>query len=178
MSTSAAATTTATPKVLGSSPDAYDGTPNKAQAFWSALENYFYLNDTLFTDENRKIATALTFFKIGTPAGEWARDKQKTAMAVTPVNFRTWAAFKTAFKKHFIPAQSQLESTKNMYNLKMGTRDFNSWYQEWSTHAEHANVDENTRMFAFRTNIPYSLHQKILMHDPQPTTMTTLVEKA
>ena len=73
MSTSAAAmTTAATPKVLGLPPDAYDGTPNKAQAFWSALENYFYLNNTLFTDENRKIATALTFFKIGTPAGEWA----------------------------------------------------------------------------------------------------------
>jgi hypothetical protein len=71
MSTSAA-TTTATPKVLGSPPNVYDGTPNKAQAFWSALENYFYLNDTLFTDVNRKIATALTFFKIGTPAGEWA----------------------------------------------------------------------------------------------------------
>jgi hypothetical protein len=169
---------TAPPKVLGSSPDAYDGTPNKAQAFWSALENYFYLNDTLFTDENRKIATALTFFKIGMPAGEWAQDKQKIAMAATLVNFGTWAAFKTAFEKHFIPAQSQLESTKNMYNLKMGTRDFNSWYQEWSTHAERANVDENTRMFAFRNNIPQSLHQKILMHDPQPTTMTALVEKA
>ena len=106
MSTSTVATTTtATPKVLGSSPDVYDGTPSKAQAFWSALENYFYLNDTLFTDENRKIATALTFFKIGTPAGEWACDKQKTAMAVTPVDFGSWADFKTAFKKHFIPTQ-------------------------------------------------------------------------
>ena len=72
MSTSAATTTTTTPKAMGSPPDAYDGAPNKAQAFWSALENYFYLNDTMFTDENRKIATALTFFKIGTSAGEWA----------------------------------------------------------------------------------------------------------
>jgi hypothetical protein len=73
MSTSAAAMTmTATPKALGLPPNVYDRTLSKAQAFWSALENYFYLNDTLFTDDNRKIATALTFFKIGTPAGEWA----------------------------------------------------------------------------------------------------------
>jgi hypothetical protein len=178
MSTSAAATTTTVPKAMGSPPEAYDGALNKAQAFWSALENYFYLNDALFTDENRKIATALTFFKIGTSAREWARDKQKKAMAATPISFGTWAAFKTAFEKHFIPAQSQLESTKLMYNLKMGTRDFNSWYQEWSTHAERADVDENTRMFTFRNCIPQSLHQKIIMNDPQPTTMTALVEKA
>jgi Zinc knuckle len=65
-----------------------------------------------------------------------------------------------------------------MYALKMGTRDFNSWYQEWSTHAERANVDENTRMFAFRNCIPQSLHQKIILHDPQPTMMMDLVEKA
>jgi Retrotransposon gag protein len=178
MSTSAATTTTTTPKAMGSPPDAYDGAPNKAQAFWSALENYFYLNDAMFTDENRKIATALTFFKIGTTAGAWARDKQKKAMTANPINFGTWAAFKTAFEKHFIPTQSQLESTKLMYALKMGTRDFNSWYQEWSTHAERASVDENTRMFAFRNCIPQSLHQKIISHDPQPTTMTDLVEKA
>jgi Zinc knuckle len=99
-------------------------------------------------------------------------------MAATLVDFGTWAAFKTVFEKHFIPTQSQLELTKIMYNLKMGTRDFNSWYQEWSTHAEHANVNENTQMFAFRNNIPQSLHQKIIMHDPQPTTMVDLVEKA
>ena len=87
---------------------------------------------TLFTDENRKIATALTFFKIGMPAGEWAQDKQKTAMAATSVDFGSWADFRTAFEKHFIPAQSQLELTKIMYNLKIGTCDFNFWYQEWS----------------------------------------------
>jgi hypothetical protein len=99
-------------------------------------------------------------------------------MAMTPVNFRSWADFKTAFEKHFIPAQSQLESTKIMYNLKMGMCDFNSWYQEWSTHAERASVDENTWMFVFRNNIPQNLHQKILMHDPQPITMKDLVNKA
>ena len=43
---------------------------------------------------------------------------------------------------------------------------------------QRAAIDENTQMFAFRNNILYSLHQKILMHDPQPTTMTALVEKA
>ena len=69
MSTS---TSTATPKSLGSPQDTYDGKPDKAEAFWSALELYFYLNSGMFTDNNRKITTALTYFKVRTPAGEWA----------------------------------------------------------------------------------------------------------
>ena len=84
----------------------------------------------------------------------------------------------TVYFVDVIPTQLQLELTEIMYNLKMGTRDFNSWYQEWSTHAERASIDENTWMFAFRNNIPQSLQQKILMHDPQPTMMKDLVEKA
>ena len=65
-------TSTATPKSLGSPPEPYDGKPDKAKAFWSALESYFYLNSSMFADDNRKIATALTYFKVGTPTGEWA----------------------------------------------------------------------------------------------------------
>ena len=69
MSTS---TSTAAPKSLGSPPEPYDGKPDKAEAFWSALKTYFYLNSSMFADDNRKIATTLTYFKVGTPAGEWA----------------------------------------------------------------------------------------------------------
>ena len=65
-------TSTTAPKLLGSPPEPYDGKPDKAEAFWSALESYFYLNSGMFADDNRKIATALTYFKVGTPAGEWA----------------------------------------------------------------------------------------------------------
>ena len=65
-------TSTAAPKSLGSPPEPYDGKPDKTEAFWSALESYFYLNSGMFVDDNRKIATALTYFKVGTPAREWA----------------------------------------------------------------------------------------------------------
>ena len=69
MSTS---TSTTTPKSLGSLPKPYDGKPDKAEAFWSALKLYFYLNSGMFADNNRKIATALMYFKVGMPAREWA----------------------------------------------------------------------------------------------------------
>jgi hypothetical protein len=112
-------TTAAPPKFLGSTPELFDGKANKAQAFWSALENHFYLNNMAFTNEGKKVATTLTYFKIGTPAGKWAHDKQNTALAATPINFGTWANFKTAFKKHFIPMESELQAITAMYNTPM-----------------------------------------------------------
>jgi Retrotransposon gag protein/Zinc knuckle len=171
-------TSTAAPKSLGSPPEPYDGKPDKAEAFWSALESYFYLNSGMFADDNRKIATALTYFKVGMPAGEWARDKQKTALAAAPVDFGSWRDFKKNYDTHFVPAQSQLQAVQAMHNLWMGGRTFNDWYQEWSTHASRLGVDENTKMFAFRKNIPMALHEKIIALHPQPTTLKDLVEKA
>ena len=171
-------TSTAAPKSLGSPPEPYDGKPDKAEAFWSALESYFYLNSGMFADDNRKIATALTYFKVGTPAREWARDKQKTALAANPVDFGSWANFKKGYDTHFVPAQSQLQAVQAMHNLRMGGRTFNDWYQEWSTHTSRSGVDKNTKMFAFRKNIPMALHEKIIALHPQPTTLKDLVEKA
>ena len=52
------------------------------------------------------------------------------------------------------------------------------WYQEWSTHASRSGVDKNTKMFAFRKNIPMALHEKIIALHPQPMTWKDLIEKA
>jgi hypothetical protein len=60
----------------------------------------------------------------------------------------------------------------------MGSQEFNEWYQKWSIYVRHANVDEQTRMYAFRKNLQPSLHQKIIGMSPQPTDITTLVEAA
>ena len=171
-------TSTAAPKSLGSPPEPYDGKLDKTEAFWSALELYFYLNSGMFADDNRKIATALTYFKVRTPAREWARDKQKTALAANPIDFGSWANFKKGYDTHFVPAQSQLQTVQAMHNLRMGGRTFNNWYQEWSTHASRSGVDENTKMFTFRKNIPMALHEKIITLHPQPMTLKDLIEKA
>ena len=70
----------ATPKILGSAPEPYDGKPEKADAFLNNLGNYYFLNGTIFDTDAKKVSTALTYFKMGTPAGEWARDKQNAAV--------------------------------------------------------------------------------------------------
>jgi hypothetical protein len=165
-------------KILGAAPEPFEGKPEKAEAFWNNLENYFYLNKDVFNTEGKKISSALTYFKIGTSAGEWAQDLQKNTLKHTPISFGTWATFKDNFKKHFIPAHSALEATNAMYTSKMGGRPFNEWYQDWSTYTSRSGANEDTQMFTFQKALPMALHQKIMGVSPQPTKLKGLAEKA
>jgi hypothetical protein len=123
---------------VGTAPDAFNGNPAKAEPFWNALENYYTLNDAVYTNQRQKVAAALTHFKVGTPAGDWASDRLSTALSATPINYGTWADFRDKFKEQFIPPQTQVESIQKIHNLPMGSREFNKWYQEWSMYTRRA----------------------------------------
>jgi len=139
----------ATPKLLGSTPDPYDGNPTKAQAFWNTLANYYTMNDAVYNTDDKKVPAALTNFKAGTRGGDWASDRIAEALAANPTNYRTWAQFKTTFEKQFIPPQVQQEAIKGMHSTYMGNREFNDWYQDWSNFARRSGIDDNTKMYAF-----------------------------
>src|SRR6266581_3913281 len=64
-----------------------------------------------------------------------------------------------------------------MHDTRMGTSNFATWFQEWSTHTRHTGVDEFTKMWAFRHNLPDRLRQKLLTLSLQPATLAELVEK-
>jgi hypothetical protein len=168
------ATASNTTRLLGTPPEPYDGAIDKAEAFWTNLDNYYYLNTDSYTDLNKRIASALTHFKLGTAAGEWAKDRQKTALAASPITFGTWENFRDAFKQQFIPGDQELLAAQKMHTLRMGTRPFSEWYQEWSTHASRSGANDATKMYAFRQNIPIPLHNKILRVTPSPTTLECL----
>jgi hypothetical protein len=166
------------PRLMGSPPELFDGQAKIAETFLSQIDNYYYLNDASFTSESRRVSAALTHFKSGTAAGDWAQDRITAALSTNPPDFGTWNAFVEAFKVHFVPVESQLESNALMHYFPQNTTPFNEWYQKWYTHASRAGVDEQTRMFAFRRNISHTLHQKLLSIVPQPDTLPLLVEKA
>jgi hypothetical protein len=84
----------------------------------------------VYVNEGQKVAAALTHFKMGTSAGDWASDHLATALGATPVAYSTWANFKTKFREQFIPPQMQVESIQKIHNLPMGNREFNEWYQD------------------------------------------------
>jgi hypothetical protein len=115
-STTAAAAST---RILGSAPEPFDGASNKAETFWTALENYYYVNHDIYSDENKCVAVALTHFKLGSTAAEWAKDRQKAALTLSPPDFGTWNELKDTFKTHFIPVDSKLLSTQSMHSLQM-----------------------------------------------------------
>jgi hypothetical protein len=120
------------PRLLGTVPEAFDGNADKAISFWNTLENYYHLNATTFTDDAKKVSTALTNFKLGTQAGEWASDHITTTRAGAQVDYGTWIDFKDAFKAQFIPPETQQDAIIKIHELYMGNREFNEWYQEWS----------------------------------------------
>ena len=125
-----------------------------------------------------KVVAALTHFKVGTQAGNWASDRMATALSANPVTYGTWVQFKADFKEQFIPPETQAEAIKQVHALAMGNRDFNKWYQEWSQFARQSCMDDQSKMFAFRRNLKSEIHNKLLLVSPQPTTLAGLVEKA
>ena len=168
----------ATPQPVGVTPKAYDGKASSAIAFWNTLKNYYTVNTAVYSDEKARIQSALTHFKLGTQAGEWASNRIAKALDANPVDYGTWANFKKDFNTQFIPPQTQVDAIAKMHSLRMGNREFNDWFQEWSTHCRCANVDEGTKMYAFCRALNQALNQKLVNITPQPTTLDALVEKA
>ena len=84
------------------------------------LENYYTINEAIYTAANTKIAAALTHFKQGTQAREWASDLMATALGHTPADYGTWATFIMAFEKQFIPPETQVQAITQIYACKMG----------------------------------------------------------
>ena len=123
------------PRILGTAPDPYDSSSEKAIAFWNTLANYYAINKAVYTTNAQKVSSALTHFKIGTPAGNWASDLMQMALAAQPPSYGTWDEFKEAFKKQFIPLASQMEAISKTHSNQMGSKDFATWFLEWSTEA-------------------------------------------
>jgi len=166
------------PYILGTAPEPYNGKGDTAIAFWNALENYFTVNATTFDTNAKKVSTALTYFKQGTQAGDWASDHIATILSRNPVNYGTWDDFRDAFQEQFIPPEMQNEAIQNIHNIPQRNWEFGEWYQEWSRYARRANVDEATKMSVFCRALDTALHNKLLQLLPMPTTLARLVEKA
>jgi len=166
------------PCILGTAPESYNRKGDMAIAFWNSLENYFTVNATTFDTNTKKVSSALTYFKQGTQARDWASDHIATILARNPVNYGTWDDFKDAFKDQFIPLETQNEAIQNIHNTPQRNWEFGEWYQEWSKYARQVNVDEATQMYAFRRALDTALHNKLLQLSPMPTTLARLVEKA
>jgi len=121
------------PCILGTPLEPYDGNAYRATAFLNVLENFFAINATIYNTSAKKIAAALTFFKQGMQGRDWASDM--IAGALDSRNYGSWADFKKAYQDQFVPPETQTESIQKVHTTLQKSREFNEWYQEWSTHA-------------------------------------------
>jgi hypothetical protein len=165
-------------KALGMPPEPYDGSATKAENFLSTLQSYYNLNGNLYSNDSKKVTAALSHFKVGTPVGEWARDRQNAALSANQINYGTWDDFIAAFRVHFIPVQTAQQAMNMIWTLKMGNKPFHEWYQEWSTYASHSDANDATKMFAFCQALPAGLNDKLIGLSPAPMTLAGLVDKA
>jgi hypothetical protein len=161
---------------MGTPPEPYDGKLQTATTFWNALSSYYSINAALFSLESLCVAAALTHFKLGTEAGDWASECMETALARNPVDYGSWQDFKDAFAKQFILLQIKAEAISKMYSTAIGSRPFNKWYLDWSGHARCADIDNHTKMWAFRKNLNSAINLKIIGVSLQPTTLDDLVK--
>ena len=105
---------------VGAPPEAYDGKASSAITFWNTLKNYYIVNSAIYANEKAWIESALTHFKLGTQAREWASDQIAKALSASPADYRTWAKLKKDFNTQFIPPQTQVDAITKMHSLCMG----------------------------------------------------------
>jgi len=115
------------PRILGTAPKSYNGKGDTAIAFWNSLENYFTVNATTFDTNAKKVLLALTYFKQGTQAEDWASDHIATILAGNPVNYGMWQDFRDAFKAQFIPLETQNEAIQSIHNTPQRNWEFGKW---------------------------------------------------
>ena len=93
------ATSSRITKIRIGCPDEYDGKAETAQAWLDSVRLYLLINHTLYYDDDRKIAFALSYMKKGS-AAIWAEVRHQQGL--TTLSFGTFTQFQTDFETTFI----------------------------------------------------------------------------
>jgi len=112
--------------------DEFDGTCTKSNHWLKNVTAYLTVNPLIFSDDEKKIALALSFMTQGA-AATWSEDFMDHAYSLnpasnadialqTPYGYGTWADFVTDFRKAFSPVDVQGTAMAQLMNLHQGRR--------------------------------------------------------
>ena len=87
--------------------DEYDGKAETAQAWLDSVRLYLLINHTLYYDDDRKIAFALSYMKKGS-AAIWAEVRHQQGLAT--LSFGTFTQFQTDFENTFVDTNAAREA--------------------------------------------------------------------
>ena len=150
-------------------PDDFDGSSNKASAWIDSVMLYLMINDTLYNQDQKKIAFALSIMKEGS-AATWASTFTKKALALTPPTLGTWTSFYSDFKTSFIhidvknEAIAWLTTTCVSKNLPLG-----DYISQFKNHITLSKINKDALINFFSRGIPISLMKQIYAMDTVPT---------
>ena len=153
-------------------PPSFDGTPEKARAWFNNVQLYLLVNKDIYNDDDRKIAYALSFMKEGA-AALWSLTETEAALKRNPPNFGTWQNFLNKFSASFI-----LENTKDQAIAWMTTAKVDKktplidYISQFKNNAALSEINNEDILINFYSRgIPSFLMKKIYGMDTVPTTI-------
>ena len=131
----------------------FDGDRTKSNRWLRNITAYLAVNDTMYTNHEKKIVTALSYMTQGA-AATWSEDFMDHAQTLDPdsnadaalqtaYGYGTWNEFVQEFKKAFSPIDTQGTAMAQLVNLRQGKRDLTEYIATFNQLALRAKVHDD-----------------------------------
>lgn len=151
-------------------PDPFDGTPSKADAFISQLILYFHGKRNEIQDDHDKIILALSYMKGGT-AGPWAKRKVKQYAGEEEIT-QDWDEFYQEFQQTFGDPDPASTARHKMEHLKQGSHTADEYVASFRELQEDTGYNDAALVEMFERGLNSALVDKIYALPQMPSTLS------
>jgi hypothetical protein len=122
-------------------PVAFDGNIRKALHWLHSIKAYFAVNAAVYSTDEKKVVTALTYMTEGTVAS-WS-DTFYQVCEGRLAKYGTWADFEKEFREMFTPADASIVALNKIQKLKQLQKSLMSYIAKFRSLVAVANVKES-----------------------------------
>jgi len=131
----------------------FDGDHTKSNRWLRNITAYLAVNDTMYSDNKKKVVTALSYMTQGATA-TWSEDFMDHAQSLNPATgandanqtafgYGTWNEFIEEFKKAFSPVDTQGTAMAQLVNLRQGKKELTEYIATFNQLALRAKVTDD-----------------------------------
>ena len=160
-------------------PDEYNGKAETAQAWLDSVRLYLLINHTLYYDDDRKIAFALSYMKGS--AAIWAKVRCQQGLAT--LSFGMFTQFQQDFKNTFVDTNAAREAMNWLSTTRINSGEqLQEYINMFKLNVVRAKYDEAkdaaTLISYFSAGVPTWIMHRIQAMDTVPTTLALWYKKA
>jgi hypothetical protein len=122
-------------------PVAFDSNIRKASRWLHSIKVYFTVNAAVYSTDEKKVVTALTYMTEGM-AASWSDIFYQVCEGRT-AKYGTWANFEKEFWEMFIPTDASIVALNKIQKLKQLQKSLTSYITEFHSFIAVANVKES-----------------------------------